>query len=72
MYCLFRVARSLVLCVACCWSLFVFVFFFFSLLAIESGIETRCSGGVSNAIFINDSCGECLISNYSNTTDAIS
>ena len=37
----------------------------------ESGIETRCSGGVSISIFINDSCGECLISNYSNTTDAI-
>ena len=38
----------------------------------ESGIETRCSGGISISIFINDSCGECLISNYSNTTDAIS
>ena len=38
----------------------------------EIGIETRCSGGVSISIFINDSCGECLISNNSNTTDAIS
>ena len=38
----------------------------------ESGIETRCSGGVSISIFINDSCGECLISKNSNTMDAIS
>ena len=47
----FRVASSLVLCVACCWTLFVFSLFFFSLLAIVFSVYIDCQLLITHVIY---------------------